>query len=334
MPVDAGASTPLAVGLRSDSPGDGARRLRSVAIADNPAGISAVPCADALAVCVAVPPGAVVPTPVPIDVVVEDADADVAAAATTFNVYVPTQLTVRACLREVPMRPNDGSAYPAAVIDINDCVVGAGSRGLRFFDADGAEIPDGRFQFTPPPAQMTVFVTAAPDLTRRKLSDDAARLNFRVEFADATAADPAAAGTVEIRFVGHEDEDWTDAVQPGDAVSFARLRTELSLATTCGNCHGRPETPIGFLGVDMRDAYARMRCGVVANDPLHTPFVLLSDPAASGLYVKPAGQLNHSGRNLVLTGDPVVRFEIQPGLRQWIEQGAYDTEFGTDLPCP
>ena len=334
VPVDAGASTPLAVGLRSDSPGDGARRLRSVAIADNPAGISATPCADALAVCVAVPPGAVVTTPVPIEVVVEDADGDVAAAATTFNVYVPTQLIVRACLREVPVRPNDGSAYPAAVIDINDCVVGEGLRGLRFFDAGGVEIPDGRFEFTPPPGRMTVFVTAAPDLTRRKLSDDAARLNFRTAFADATAADADAAGTVEIRFVGREDEDWTDAAQPGDAVSFARLRAELSLATTCGGCHGRPATPIGFLGVDVRDAYARMRCGTVASDPLHAPFVLLSDPAASGLYVKPAGQLNHSGRNLDLTGDPVVRFEIRPGLRQWIEQGAYDTEFGTQLHCP
>jgi hypothetical protein len=77
-----------------------------------------------------------------------------------------------------------------------------------------------------------------------------------------------------------------------------------------------------------------MRCGVVANDPLHTPFVLLSDPAASGLYVKPTGALNHGGRNLNLTGDPVVRFEIWPGLRQWIEQGAYDTESGTRPSCP
>ena len=334
MPVDGGASTPLAVGLRSDSPGDGAHRLRSVTIADNPAGISAMPCADALAVCVTVPPGAVVATPIPIEVVVEDADGDVAAAATTFNVYVPTQLTVRTCLREVPVRPNDGSVYPAAVIDLNDCVVGEGSRGLRFFDAGGAEIPDGRFQFTPPPGQMSVFVTGAPDLTRRKLSDDAAHLDFRTEFADATAADTGATGSVEIRFVGREDDDWTDAARPGDAVSFARLRAELSRVTNCGNCHGRPETPIGFLGVDMRDAYARMRCGVVANDPLHTPFVLLGNPAASGLYVKPDGQLNHSGRSLILTGDPVVRFEIQPGLRQWIEQGAYDTEFGTHLSCP
>jgi mono/diheme cytochrome c family protein len=334
VPVDAGISTPLAVGLRTDSPGDGARRLRSVTIADNPAGVSAAPCLNALAVCVSVPAGAVVDEPVPVEVVAEDADGDTSAAATSFGVYVPTELTVRACLREVPTRPNDGGEHPAAVIDINDCVVGAGTRGLKFFAADGVEIADGRFQFTPPPGQMTVFVTAAPDSTRRTLSDDAARIDFRAEFADAAAEDADAAGTVEIRFVGNDDEDWTDAAGPGDAVSFERLRAAMSLATTCGNCHGRPDSPIGFLGVDTQDGYARMRCGVDADDPLGTPYVLLQDPPASALQLKPAGELNHSGRNLDLTGDPVLRHQILPGVLQWIEQGAYDTEQGTDLPCP
>ena len=334
VPVDAGAGTPLAVGLQDDSPGDGTRTLRSVSIAANPAGITAAPCVDALAVCVSVPPGAVAPDPVPITVVVEDADGDVAAAPTSFGVYVPTQLTVRPCLREVPARPNDGSAYPAVMLDINDCVAGRGSRPLRFFDSKGVEIPDGRFQFTPPPGQMTVFVGAAPASTRRRISDDAARLDFHVEFADATAEDTDAAGTVEIRFVGYEDEDWSDAAKPGDAVSFTRLRTALSVGPVCGSCHSRPDSPIGFLGVDVQQGYERMRCGVDGNDPLATPYVVPGDPLASALYVKPTGQLNHGGRNLDLTGDAAVRYQAWPGLAQWIQLGAYDTELGTDLPCP
>ncbi len=334
VPVDAGVGTPLAVRLRTDSGGDGARTLRSVAIADNAAGVTAAPCTDALAVCVTVPTGAVVDAPIPISVLVEDADGDTAGSATSFGVYVPTQLVVRACRRDVPTRPNDGSAYAAVMIDINDCVVGGRARGVRFFDAGSAEIPDGRFPYTPPPGRMTAFVTAAPDSMQRSLSDDGARIAFRAEYADATADDLDVSGTVEIGFVGHEDLHLSDAPQPGDAVSFERLRATVGLVTTCGSCHGRPQSPIGFLGANTQEGYARMRCGVDADEPLATPYVSLADPPASALLLKPTGQLTHSGRGLDLTGDAVVRNEVLPGLKQWIEQGAYDTEFGSDPACP
>lgn len=334
VPLDAGITTPLAVGLRTDSPGDGARVIRSVEIADNAAGISAVACADALAVCVMVPAGAVADAPIPLAVLVEDADGDRAAAATGFSVRVPTVLTLRACRRDVPTRPSDGSAYPAVMIDISDCVVGAGTRGLRFLDAGGTEIPGGRFAYTPPAGRMTAFVTAPPDSTRRVLSDDVTRIDFRAEYANATAADADVSGTAEIGFVGHDDPVWSDAARPGDAVSFARLRAAVALGTTCGNCHGRPESPIGFLGATVAEGYARMRCGVDADDPLATPYVLLQDPTASALLQKPAGELNHSFRNLDLTSDAVVSGQVLPALRQWIEQGAYDTELGTQTLCP
>jgi hypothetical protein len=334
VPLDAGITTPLAIGLSTDSPGDGARVIRSVEIADNAAGISAAPCADSLAVCVSAPAGAVADASVHGTVVVEDADGDRGAAPTAFSVYVPTALTLRACRRDVPTRPSDGSPYAAVVIDISDCVVGAGSRGLRFFDAVGTEIPGGRFTYTPPAGRMTAFVTAPPDSTRRALSDDVARIDFRAEYADATAADADVSGAVEIGFVGHDDPLWSDAARPGDAVSFERLRTAMALGTACGSCHGRADSPIGFLGATAQEGYARMRCGLDADDPLATPYVVLQDPGASALLLKPSGHLNHSFRGLDLTSDMVISNQILPGLKQWIEQGAYETEVGTESACP
>jgi hypothetical protein len=333
VPLDAGITTRLAIGLRPDSPGDGARVIRSVRIADNAAGISATACADGLAVCVAVPAGALADEPVALAVVIEDADGD-SAAATQFSVRVPAVLTLRACRRDVPTRPNDGSAYPAATIDIRDCVVGGGTRGVRFFDASGAEIPGGRFPYTPPAGRMTAFVTAPPDSTRRVLSEDIARIAFRAEYADATIGDADVSGTVGIAFVGHDDPVWSDAPRPGDAVSFERLHAAVALATACGNCHGRPDSSIGFLGATVEEGYARMRCGADAEDPLATPYVVLQDPGASALLLKPAGQLNHSFRALDLTSDMAVSNHVLPGLRQWIEQGAYDTQRGTAPACP
>jgi hypothetical protein len=334
VPLDAGVTTALAIGLRTDSPGDGVRVIRQVEIADNAAGITAAACANTFSVCVSVPAGALVDAPVPGSVVVEDADGDRAATPAAFSVYVPAVLTSRVCRRDVPIRPNDGSAYPAVTIDVGDCVVGAGSRGLRFFDAGGTEIPGGRFAYTPPAGRMTTFVTAPPDSTRRVLSDDVARIDFRAEYADATAADADVSGMVEIGFVGHDDPLWSDAARPGDAVSFERLRAALALGTTCGSCHGRPDTSIGFLGATVQEGYARMRCGVDADEPLATPYVVLAEPTTSALLLKPAGELNHSFRGLNLTSDMVVSHQALPGVKQWIEQGAYDTELGTEPACP
>lgn len=334
VPLDAGITSALDVGLQAESPGDGSRTIRSIAVGDNPAGVTALACADGLAVCVTVPAGAVVDTPVAVSVVVEDADGDAAAAPTGFSVYVPTQLTLRACRRDVPLRPNDGSLYPPATIDLNNCVVGAQGRGVRFFDTGGIEIPAGRFAYTPPAGRMTAFVTAAPDSTRRKVSTDTARIDFRAEYADATPVDPDVAGAVEIAFVGQEDLEWSDAARPGDAVSFERMRAVVGLATTCGNCHGRPQSPIGFLGATVEEGYARMRCGIDAEDPLATPYVVLLEPAASALLLKPTGALMHSGRGLDLTSDNDVSNRVLPGIKQWIEQGGYDTVHGTNPGCP
>lgn len=333
VPIDAGATTPLGIALQPASAGDGARALRSVTIADNPAGVTAAPCAAALAVCVTVPEGAVVDSPVTVSAVIQDADGDSADSPLQFSVYVPTVLTVRGCRRDVPARSVDGGVYPAIVLDINNCIVGAGGRGVRFFDPDGVEMPGGQFSYTPPAGLMSAFVTAAPDSTRHTLLDAPAQLAFRAEYADASAADADRHGTVEIGFVGQEDLDWSDVPGPGDAVSFARLRAAVGSPTTCGGCHGRPLSPIGFLGASVQEGYARMRCGADLDDPLATPYVLLQDPAGSALLQKPSGHLLHSGRGLDLTSDAVVRNRILPGILQWIEQGAHDTEFGAN-PCP
>ena len=93
--------------------------------------------------CVSVPPGATGADPVRIDAVVADADRDTDAVAASFVVFVPAELTVLHCLREVPVRPNNASVYPPLVLDINDCVAGTGTRGIRFEDSVGAEIVAG-----------------------------------------------------------------------------------------------------------------------------------------------------------------------------------------------
>ena len=331
--LDAGRTTRLSLGVRWDSAGDGTLALRAAVAASNPAGIVAAPCTDGLAVCVSVPASAVTTEPVRIGVVIEDEDGDVDAAAAGFDVFVPTALTIAPCVREVPVRPNDGSDYPARVVDINDCVAGAGARGVRFFDAAGAEIADGRFAYVPPAGRMSIFVSAAPESMRRPVAPDSELIAFRAAYADG-GPEPARDGTIDIRFVGADDADWSDAARPGDAVSFARAYAAIALPTACGGCHGRPDSTIGFLGVDARDGYTRMRCGFDGLDPLATPYVLTDNPAASALNVKPRGELNHGGRALDLTGDPVLRASVLPGLLQWIQQGAYDTEHPDLSGCP
>jgi len=52
------------------------------------------------------------------------------------------------------------------------------------------------------------------------------------------------------------------------------------------------------------------------------------------LNLKPRGGLTHGGRSLDLTSDPVIRTEVLPGILQWIEQGAYDTERVGVSGCP
>ncbi len=251
--------------------------LRTAVAASNPAGIAAAPCTDGLAVCVSVPASAVTTEPVRIDVVIEDEDGDVDAAAAGFDVFVPTELTIAPCVREVPVRPNDGSDYPARSVDINDCVAGAGARGVRFFDAAGAEIAGGRLAYVPPAGRMSIFVSAPPESMRRPVSPDSELISFRAAYADG-GPEPARDGTIDIRFVGADDADWSDAARPGDAVSFARAYAAIALPTACGGCHGRPDSPIGFLGVDARDGYTRMRCGFDGLDPLATPYVLYRQP--------------------------------------------------------
>ena len=181
---------------------------------------------------------------------------------------------------------------------------------------------------------MSVFVTAAPESIRRPVSPDSEIVSFTAAYADAGPAEPPQAGTIEIRFVGSDDADWSDAPAPGDAASFGRLYQSLRQPTACGSCHARPDSSIGFLGTDAADGYGRMRCGFDGRDPLATPYVLTGTPAASALNVKPHGELNHAGRALDLTGDPVLRTEVLPGILQWIEQGAYDTERVGASGCP
>jgi len=336
MPValDAGRTTQLELGVRWDSAGDGLIALRSAAATANTAGIEAAPCADGLAVCVTVPPGAITTEPVRIDAVVADEDEDADALAASFGVFVPTELTVLTCVREVPVRPNNASAYPAQTLDINDCVAGAGTRGVRFLDGAGGEIVAGRLTYVPPAGRMSVFVSAPPESIRRPVSPDSEHIAFSAAYADAGPAEPAQSGTVEIRFVGVDDADWTDAAAPGDAASFARMYESMRLPTACGGCHARPDSSIGFLGIDAADGYARMRCGVDGRDPLATPYVLTATPDASALNLKPRGGLTHGGRSLDLTSDPVIRTEVLPGILQWIEQGAYDTERVGVSGCP
>ena len=332
VPVDAAATTQLELGLRWDSAGDGQSVLQSAAAEANGAGIAAAPCTDGLAVCVSVPTGAVTTGPVRIDAVVVDGDGDGDAAS--FAVFVPTGLTVRSCVREVPVRPNNASAYPPQPLDINDCVAGAGTRGVRFFDAAGGEIVDGRLSYVPPPGRMTIFVSAPPESLRRPVASDSELIPFTAAYSDAAPGEAPQSGSVEIRFIGVDDTDWSDLAALGDAASFARLYESLALPTACGSCHARPDSSIGFLGIDAADGYGRMRCGFDGRDPLATPYVLTGTPAASALNLKPHGELDHGGRALDLTGDPVLRAQVLPGILQWIEQGAYDTERVGESGCP
>jgi hypothetical protein len=332
--LDPGRATQLPLGVRWDSAGDGTLALRTVTIAPNAAGIAVAPCGVGLAVCVTVPAGAIVTEPVRIDAVVADGDQDIDALPASFAVYVPAELTVQSCVREVPVRPVNATVYPPQTVDINDCVAGAGARGVRFFDGTGNEIAGGLLSYVPPAGRMSVFVSAPPESIRRPISSDSELLAFSAAYADAGVAEPPQGGTVEMRFVGADDPDWSDPAAPGDAASFGRLYQSLALPTTCGNCHARPDSPIGFLGVDAADGYARMRCAVDGRDPLATPYVLTATPDASALNLKPRGELNHGGRALDLTGDPVLRSEVLPGILKWIEQGAYDTERVGASGCP
>jgi mono/diheme cytochrome c family protein len=332
--LDAGATTQLALGVRWDSAGDGTIALESAAAAANGAGIAAAPCGDGMTVCVSVPAGAVTSEPVRVDAVIVDADQDKDSVAASFAVFVAQGLTVRPCVREVPVRPNNAAAYPQQIVDISDCVAGAGVRGVRFLDAAGNEISGGRLPYLPPAGRMSVFVSAPPETIRRPVSADSELVAFTVEYADAGAAEPPQSGSVEIRLVGVDDADWSDAAGPGDAVSFARLHAALLQPTGCGGCHSRPDSPIGFLGIDAADGYGRMRCGVDGRDPLATPYVLTATPESSALVLKPHGELNHGGRALDLRGDPVLRATVLPGTLQWIEQGAYDTERVGVSGCP
>jgi hypothetical protein len=334
VPLDAATTTRLDIGVRWDSAGDGHVTLRSAAAEANGAGISAAPCADGLAACVAVPAGAVTTGPLRVDAVVADEDGDADTVAASFFVLVPTGLTVRSCVREVPVRPGNASAYPPQALDINDCVAGAGTRGVRFFDAAGGEIVEGRLSYVPPAGRMSVFVSAPPESLRRPVASDSELIAFDAAYADAGPGEPRQGGHVEIRFVGVDDADWSDAAGPGDAASFARLYESLALPTACGSCHARPDSSIGFLGTDVTDGYGRMRCGVDGRDPLETPYVLTGTPDASALNLKPHGGLNHGGRALDLTGDPTLRSQVLPGILQWIEQGAYDTERVGASGCP
>ncbi len=336
MPValDAGRITRLELAVRWDSAGDGSIALRTAAAAANVPGIEAAPCTDGLAVCVTVPPGAITTEPVRIDAVVADDDGDADSHAASFDVFVPTELTVLTCVREVPIRPNNASVYPPATLDITDCVAGAGQRGVRFLDGTGSEIVAGQLTYVPPAGRMSVFVSAPPESLRRPVAPESELVAFSAEYADAGPAEPARNGNVEIRFVGVDDAHWSDAPAPGDAVSFARLYDSMRLATACGSCHARPDSPIGFLGIDAVDGYGRMRCGFDGRDPLATPYVLTSTPDASALNLKPRGELNHGGRALNLTGDPALRAQVLPGILQWIEQGAYDTERVGASGCP
>jgi hypothetical protein len=332
--LEAGRITRLELAVRWDSAGDGSIALRTAAAAANVPGIEAAPCTDGLAVCVSVPPGAITTEPVRIDAVVADDDGDVDSHAASFDVFVPTELTVLTCVREVPIRPNNASAYPPATLDITDCVAGAGQRGVRFFDGTGSEIVAAQLTYVPPAGRMSVFVSAPPESLRRPVAPESELVAFSAEYADAGPAEPARNGNVEIRFVGVDDAHWSDAPAPGDAVSFARLYDSMRLATACGSCHARPDSPIGFLGTDAADGYGRMRCGFDGRDPLATPYVLTSTPDASALNLKPRGELNHGGRALNLAGDPVLRAQALPGILQWIEQGAYDTERVGASGCP
>jgi len=336
MPValDAGRITRLELAVRWDSAGDGSLALRSAAAAVNVPGIEAAPCTGGLAVCVSVPPGAITTEPVRIDAVVADEDEDADSLAASFGVFVPTELTVLTCVREVPVRPNNASAYPAQTLDINDCVAGAGARGVRFFDGTGAGIVGGRLTYVPPAGRMSVFVSAPPESLRRPVAPESELVPFSAAYADAGPTEPSRSGNVEIRFVGAEDSNWSDAAAPGDAASFGRLYESLLLSTACGSCHARPDSPIGFLGTDAADGYARMRCGFDGRDPLATPYVLTTTPDASALHLKPRGELDHGGRALDLTSDPVLRANVLPGILQWIEQGAYDTERVGASGCP
>jgi mono/diheme cytochrome c family protein len=281
VPVDAGASTPLAVGLRSDSPGDGARRLRSVTIADNHAGISATPCADALP-CVEVPPGAVGRRPS------RSRSSSRMRMGTSPRELRPSTSTCRrshrpTCLREVPVGQRQ-CAYPAAVIDPNECV-GGGFAWPAVFDAGGVEIRRP-VRVHPPPGRMT-GPSAAPDLTRRKPSDDAAR-PCSGPSSPTRLADADAAGTVEIRFVGHEDQtDRRGAARRrgGFRPAAAELspRPPAAVAMAGRNAHR-------VLGVT-RDAYSRtLRC---SRQRSATRAVRTAERSGSDGSTKPAGQLNH-----------------------------------------
>jgi hypothetical protein len=330
--LDAGRTTRLALGVDWQRPGDGAVVLTSAAVAANTIGVTAQPCSDGLAVCVSVPPGVSSDVPLRIDATAADADAD--ASAASFEVFVPDELTVLTCVREVPLRPNSGVAYPPQQVDLNECVAGAGARGVRFLDGSGGEIPAGLLSYVAPAGRMSVFVSPAPESLRRPVSADSEIVPFTAAYADAGPGDVPRAGTVEMRFVGSYDGDVTDAAAPGDAASFARLYDAMREPTACGGCHARPDSSIAFLGEDAADGYPRMRCGFDGRDPLETPYVLTDTPGASALYRKPHGELEHGGRGLDLTGDPAVRDAVLPGLLQWIEQGAYDTERVGTSGCP
>jgi hypothetical protein len=183
MPValDAGRITRLELAVRWDSAGDGSIALRTAAAAANVPGIEAAPCTDGLAVCVSVPPGAITMVPVRIDAVVADDDGDVDSHAASFDVFVPTELTVLTCVREVPIRPNNASVYPPATLDITDCVAGAGARGVRFFDDTGSELAAGQLTYVPPAGRMSVFVSAPPESLRRPIAPESELVAFSAE---------------------------------------------------------------------------------------------------------------------------------------------------------
>jgi hypothetical protein len=94
-------------------------------------------------------------------------------------------------VREVPIRPNNASAYPPATLDITDCVAGAGQRGVRFFDGTGSEIVAGHLTYVPPAGRMSVFVSAPPESLRRPVAPESELVAFSAEYADAGPAEPA-----------------------------------------------------------------------------------------------------------------------------------------------
>jgi hypothetical protein len=211
-----------------------------------------------------------------VDAVVADEDGDAHAVAASFAVFVPTGLTVRSCVREVPVRPNNASAYPPQLLDINDCVAGAGTRGVRFFDAAGGDIVDGRLSYVPPAGRMSVFVSAPPESLRRPVASDAELIPFPAAYSDATSGETPQSGSVEIRFIGVDDADWSDPAAGRRGVVRAAVRVAAP-PTSCGGCHAT-DSPIGFLGTDATDGYGRMRCGFDGRDPLATPYVLTGTP--------------------------------------------------------